>query len=29
MTSFGDLLGPQPTLLPGDEEAESALLDHK
>ncbi|MGN7134531.1 DUF3151 domain-containing protein [Rhodococcoides corynebacterioides] len=28
MTSFGDLLGPQPTLLPGDDEAESLLLDH-
>jgi hypothetical protein len=28
MTSFGDLLGPQPTLLPGDDEAESALLNH-
>lgn len=27
MTSFGDLLGPQPTLLPGDDEAESALLN--
>ncbi len=27
--SFGDLLGPQPTLLPGDEEAEAALLDHE
>ncbi|MBJ8348987.1 DUF3151 domain-containing protein [Antrihabitans sp. YC2-6] len=29
MTSFGDLLGPQPTLLPGDDEAESDLLNHK
>ncbi|MBC2642806.1 MULTISPECIES: DUF3151 domain-containing protein [unclassified Rhodococcus (in: high G+C Gram-positive bacteria)] len=29
MTSFGDLLGPQPTLLPGDDEAESALLNHE
>lgn len=29
MTSFGDLLGPQPTLLPGDEDAESDLLNHK
>ncbi|MFC9790430.1 DUF3151 domain-containing protein [Rhodococcus sp. NPDC127528] len=28
MTSFGDLLGPQPTLLPGDEDAESDLLNH-
>ena len=29
MTSFGDLLGgPPPTLLPGDEEAESQLLNH-
>ncbi|MFC4604896.1 DUF3151 domain-containing protein [Rhodococcus kronopolitis] len=28
MTSFGDLLGPQPTLLPGDEDAESELLNH-
>ncbi|NMN98167.1 DUF3151 domain-containing protein [Antrihabitans stalactiti] len=28
MTSFGDLLGPQPTLLPGDDEAESELLNH-
>ncbi|AUH67917.1 DUF3151 domain-containing protein [Gordonia sp. PS3] len=27
MTSFGDLLGPPPTLLPGDDEAESALLN--
>lgn len=27
MTSFGDLLGPQPTLLPGDDEAESELLN--
>ncbi|GAA2062900.1 DUF3151 domain-containing protein [Williamsia deligens] len=27
VTSFGDLLGPQPTLLTGDDEAESALLD--
>jgi hypothetical protein len=25
MTSFGDLLGPQPVLLPGDPEAEAAL----
>lgn len=25
MTSFGDLLGPPPTLLPGDPDAESAL----
>ncbi|MBD0323293.1 MAG: DUF3151 domain-containing protein [Aldersonia sp.] len=29
MTSFGDLLGPQPTLLPGDDDAEVALLDHQ
>lgn len=29
MTSFGDLLGPQPTLLPGDDDAESALLNHE
>ncbi len=29
MTSFGDLLGPQPTLLPGDDEAESALLNNE
>ncbi|MDG3010094.1 DUF3151 domain-containing protein [Rhodococcus sp. D2-41] len=29
MTSFGDLLGPPPTLLPGDDEAESALLNHE
>lgn len=29
MTSFGDLLGPQPTLLPGDDEAESDLLNKK
>ncbi|MBN4927729.1 DUF3151 domain-containing protein [Hoyosella rhizosphaerae] len=29
MTSFGDLLGPQPTLLPGDEEAESELLNNR
>ncbi|MEV0945411.1 DUF3151 domain-containing protein [Rhodococcus sp. NPDC049939] len=29
MTSFGDLLGPQPTLLPGNDEAESALLNHE
>ncbi|AXY53754.1 hypothetical protein YT1_4363 [Rhodococcus ruber] len=29
MTSFGDLLGPQPTLLPGDDEAESALLNRE
>ena len=28
MTSFGDLLGPQPVLLPGDDEAESDLLNH-
>ena len=28
MTSFGDLLGPSPTLLPGDDEAESALLNN-
>jgi hypothetical protein len=28
MTSFGDLLGPQPVLLPGDEDAEDALADH-
>ncbi|MCW4351864.1 DUF3151 domain-containing protein [Hoyosella sp. YIM 151337] len=28
MTSFGDLLGPQPVYLPGDEEAESQLLNH-
>ncbi len=27
MTLHHDLLGPQPTLLPGDPEAESALLD--
>jgi hypothetical protein len=27
MTSFGDLLGPQPTLLTGDDDAESALLN--
>jgi hypothetical protein len=27
MTSFGDLLGPPPTLLPGDPEAESDLLN--
>ncbi|GAC80490.1 MULTISPECIES: DUF3151 domain-containing protein [Gordonia] len=27
MTSFGDLLGPQPTLLTGDDEAESDLLN--
>ncbi|SIR65434.1 DUF3151 domain-containing protein [Williamsia sterculiae] len=27
MTSFGDLLGPPPTLLTGDEDAESELLD--
>ncbi|WHU47557.1 DUF3151 domain-containing protein [Gordonia sp. L191] len=27
MTSFGDLLGPQPVLLTGDDEAESALLN--
>ncbi|KNA90412.1 DUF3151 domain-containing protein [Gordonia sp. w5E2] len=27
MTSFGDLMGPQPTLLPGDDEAESDLLN--
>ena len=27
VTSFGDLLGPQPTLLPGDDEAESDLLN--
>ena len=27
MTSFGDLLGPQPTLLPGDDDAESELLN--
>ena len=26
MTSFGDLLGPPPVLLPGDPEAEAALL---
>ena len=29
MTSFGDLLGPPPTLLPGDDDAESALLNHE
>ena len=29
MTSFGDLLGPQPTVLPGAEVAESALLNHE
>ncbi|QNG20102.1 DUF3151 domain-containing protein [Rhodococcus triatomae] len=29
MTSFGDLLGPQPVLLPGDDDAESALLNHE
>ncbi|WP_188586992.1 DUF3151 domain-containing protein [Gordonia jinhuaensis] len=28
MTSFGDLLGPQPTLLTGDDDAESDLLNH-
>lgn len=29
MTSFGDLLGPPPTLLPGDDDdAESDLLNH-
>lgn len=28
MTSFGDLLGPQPTLLPGDDDAESELLNN-
>lgn len=27
VTSFGDLLGPQPTLLTGDDEAESDLLN--
>lgn len=27
VTSFGDLLGPQPVLLTGDDEAESELLD--
>ena len=27
MTSFGDLLGPPPTLLTGDEDAESDLLN--
>ncbi|MGC4934699.1 DUF3151 domain-containing protein [Gordonia sp. DT30] len=27
MTSFGDLLGPQPVLLTGDDDAESALLN--
>ncbi|GAA1482699.1 DUF3151 domain-containing protein [Gordonia sinesedis] len=27
MTSFGDLLGPQPVLLTGDDDAESELLD--
>lgn len=27
MTSFGDLLGPQPVLLPEDSDAEAALLD--
>lgn len=27
MTSFGDLLGPQPVYLPGDEEAEEKLLN--
>lgn len=27
MTSFGDLLGPRPTLLPGDDDAESDLLN--
>lgn len=27
MTSFGDLLGPQPVLLTGDDEAESDLLN--
>ncbi|MFT3716145.1 MAG: DUF3151 domain-containing protein [Gordonia sp. (in: high G+C Gram-positive bacteria)] len=27
MTSFGDLLGPQPTLLTGDDEAEADLRD--
>ncbi|NLG55535.1 MAG: DUF3151 domain-containing protein [Rhodococcus sp.] len=29
MTSFGDLLGPQPVLLPGDDDAESLLLNHE
>ncbi|WP_068278777.1 DUF3151 domain-containing protein [Aldersonia kunmingensis] len=29
MTSFGDLLGPQPTLLPGDDDAESDLLNKR
>ncbi|TQM29973.1 uncharacterized protein DUF3151 [Nocardia bhagyanarayanae] len=28
MTSFGDLLGPQPVLLPENSEAEDALLDN-
>ena len=27
MTSFGDLLGPQPVLLPDDDDAEVALLE--
>ncbi len=29
MTSFGDLLGPQPVLLPENTEAEQALLDNQ
>ncbi|MCM6777329.1 DUF3151 domain-containing protein [Nocardia sp. CDC159] len=29
MTSFGDLLGPQPVLLPENSEAEEALLDNR
>ncbi|MRH91891.1 DUF3151 family protein [Nocardia sp. SYP-A9097] len=29
MTSFGDLLGPQPVLLPENTDAEDALLDNK
>ena len=29
MTSFGDLLGPQPVRLPSDEDAEAALLAHE
>ncbi|MBF6329070.1 DUF3151 domain-containing protein [Nocardia transvalensis] len=29
MTSFGDLLGPQPVLLPENSEAEEALLDNQ
>lgn len=29
MTSFGDLLGPQPVLLPENTDAEEALLNHQ